>query len=245
MKQFLASLWWWIRVLVLVTVGLYAMALLWKNSKQTASIWYWPGRPVEETNIMAFGLAAFLLGGLTLTIGWALGTATVNLRRTRAARKKRAEMLAREEMERKASMLRVKPAPTPVVRPRVEPRAPEPVPVETDPVPSPAVEPSPEVALAPAPVVVIDPAKRGPVHPAPQAAPKPDTSSPSPVQSVLAASAPKQAGAEPTLEESLAPGKDLLPEGATPAPGTESPASVADAVPKRDGPKLDAPAPTT
>ncbi len=157
MKHFLASLWWWIRVLVLVTVGLYALALLWKNSKQTASIWYWPGRPVEETSVIALAVAAFFCGGLIMTISWALFTATVNLRRTRAARKKRAEQLAREEMERKASMLRVKPAPTPMVKPRIEPKSPRPTEqkqIESKPEPLPEVEPTPEMTLAPAPVVV-------------------------------------------------------------------------------------------
>lgn len=158
MRHFLASLWWWIRVIVLVVVGLYALALLWNNSKQSASLWYWPGRPVEETSVIALALAAFLSGGLIMTIGWALGTAMVNLRRTQAARRKRAAEMQREEIERKASMLRVKPAPAPIVRPRVEPKA-EPTPTKPEPVPQTAaavvVEPIPEATGAPSPVVVI------------------------------------------------------------------------------------------
>lgn len=180
MKQFLSSLWWWTRVIVLVVVGLYALALLWKNSSQTASIWYWPGRPAEETNIMALALASFLSGGLIMTIGWALGTAMVNLRRTRAARKKRAAALQREEIERKASMLRVKPAPAPIVRPRVEAKpAQETKPAleakpaaKPTPDPMPVVEPMPEVTLAPSPVVVIKPAQVEAAKPATVVVPK-------------------------------------------------------------------------
>lgn len=157
MKQLLTTVWWWTRLVILALVGLYALALLWKNSSQRASIWYWPGSPAEETNIMVLALAAFVSGGLM----WALASALLTLRRTRAARRKRSLELQREEMERKASMLRVKPAPAPIVRPRVDPKQAAPSnSTLSKPVPTPAVEPTPEGTLAPSPVVVIEPAKR-------------------------------------------------------------------------------------
>ena len=150
MRQLIAAFWWWIRVIVLAVAGVYAFMLLWKNSGQNALIWYWPGQPAEQTNIMALTLAAFLSGGLIMTIGWALFTATVNLRRTRAVRRKRAAEMQREEIERKASMLRVKPAPAPIVRVRPTSKPIEPTPI-------PAVEPMPEPTFAPTPAVVIKP----------------------------------------------------------------------------------------
>lgn len=176
---------------VLAVVGLYALALLWKNSSQRASIWYWPGSPAEETNMMVLALAAFVSGGLM----WGLASALLTLRRTRAARRKRAVEFQREEMERKASMLRVKPAPAPIVRPRVEPK-PVPtqnVPGQSKPIPTPAVEPTPEGTLAPSPVVVIEQPKPI-VEPVPVSKAQPAVESPPPassplVQSVLAPSA--------------------------------------------------------
>lgn len=170
MRQFFSALWWWVRVIVLVVVGLYALTLLWNNSTQRAWIWYWPGKPAEETSVVALIIAAFVCGGLIFTIGWALGTAMVNLRRTRAARRKRAAELAREEIERKASMLRVKPAPAPIVRPRPEPAKPQPEPESK---PHPDVKPQPEVKIQPEakPETKVQP--ESPIKPKPEPKPEP------------------------------------------------------------------------
>lgn len=151
MRQLLAIIWWWIRVAVLVLAIAYAIALLWNNSGK-AEIWYWPGRPKEETTILAFGAAAFLSGGIVMTIGWALFKASVTYRRSKAARHRRLIEQQREEATRKAAMLRTKPAPTPVPRTIKEMSKETAKPREVE--LQPAVEPVPEATTAIAPVVV-------------------------------------------------------------------------------------------
>ena len=137
MKQILQTIWWWVRVGLLLIVALYALALIWSNANQHAFVWYWPGRPAEDTSIIALALASFIAGGLVCTIGWALVSAWFSYRRNAEIRRRRSEEERRAELQRKAAMLRVKPVPQPVVR--TPPPPPAPVPAPKSPEPKPVV----------------------------------------------------------------------------------------------------------
>ena len=116
MRNVLDSIWWWTRLVVLVLVGVYILALLFNNSGQTATLWYWVGRQSDNIPIITIVLVSFLAGGVVSITAWALTSAMLTYRRTREERRGRAERERLEAMHRKAGMLRTKPAPTPVVR---------------------------------------------------------------------------------------------------------------------------------
>lgn len=150
MKQVFQTIWWWTRVGLLVVVAIYALALLAFNSNQRADVWYWPGRPAENTSIIALVLASFIAGGLVCTIGFALFSAWVGYRRTRQLRRARADQERREELQRKAAMLRVKPPPAAIVRGGPVPAmASATVPATLPPAPSAEREPIPLVEPKP------------------------------------------------------------------------------------------------
>jgi hypothetical protein len=164
MKHVFQSIWWWTRVLLLAIVGAYALALLSFNANARADVWYWPGRPAENTSIIALVLASFIAGGLVCTIGWALFSAWVGYRRTRELRRQRMIAEQREAVERKAAMLRIKPPPQPVIR-----EAPKPVPPPPPPRPPEPQEPEPIIE----PLVPAPPASRATVSsPPPPAEPQ-------------------------------------------------------------------------
>ena len=116
MRNVLDSIWWWTRLVVLVLVGVYILALLFNNSGQTATLWYWVGRQSDNIPIITIVLVSFLAGGVVSITAWALTSAMLTYRRTREERRGHAERERLEAMHRKAGMLRTKPAPTPVVR---------------------------------------------------------------------------------------------------------------------------------
>jgi hypothetical protein len=129
MKQMVQSIWWWTRVAVIVVVSLYALLSLWCNSGKSVEVWYWFNRR-EETSIVALAVASFLAGGVICSTSLALFTATLRYRRTREHRRERAIAEQREQLAKKASMLRTKPPPAPIVRrPPPPPPPPENVPI--------------------------------------------------------------------------------------------------------------------
>jgi hypothetical protein len=129
MRQIVQSIWWWTRVAVIVVISLYALLSLWNNSGRSVEVWYWFGRR-EETSIVALAVASFLAGGVICSTTLALFTATLRYRRTREHRRERAIAEQRETLAKKASMLRTKPQPQPIVRrPPPPPPPPENVPI--------------------------------------------------------------------------------------------------------------------
>jgi hypothetical protein len=123
MRQIVQTIWWWVRVALIVVVGVYAMLSLWNNTGKSIQVWYWFGR-VEETSIVALALASFLLGGVLCSTGLALASATIRYRRTREHRRLRLIEERREMLAKKAAMLRTKPPPAPIVKVKEPPKEP-------------------------------------------------------------------------------------------------------------------------
>lgn len=132
MRQIVQSIWWWLRVTVIVVVSVYALLSLWNNTGKTIQVWYWFGR-VEETSIVALAVASFLAGGVICSMAFALVSATIRYRRTRALRRERMIEEQRELLTRKAAMLRTKPPPGPLVK-RSPPPSPPPMEQENQPI---------------------------------------------------------------------------------------------------------------
>lgn len=157
MRQIVQSIWWWVRVALIVVVAIYAMLSLWNNTGQQITVWYWFGRR-EETSIVALALASFLLGGVLCSTGLALASATIRFRRTREDRRLRLIEEHREMLAKKAAMLRTKPPPAPIVKVKEPPKEPpreiesEIVPIVVEHQASKLVKPMPDrIELAEAP----------------------------------------------------------------------------------------------
>lgn len=149
MRNFLDAVWWWVRLAALLVVAIYLIALIAMNAGQKADLWYWFGRPEAPSSIISLVLVSFLSGGVVFTTGWAMFKAMLRYRRTRAERRERAERDARLEMQRKAAMLRTKPAPTPIVRKPPAPATPPRAPLLVMPTEEPAHEPIEPAPLSP------------------------------------------------------------------------------------------------
>jgi hypothetical protein len=165
MRQFFQTIWWWFRVALLVTVGLYTLALIWNNlDAPPISVWYWFGRE-QEMSFIKLACVSFVLGGILFSTFFALSSAWVRYRRTHEHRRRRLIDAHRAELSRKAAMLRIKPAPVPTVRhPKPAPVAPATAPATVpaivpvvapvvSPVVAPVVSPTQE-STAPEPIVV-------------------------------------------------------------------------------------------
>ena len=150
---------------LIVVLSIYGLLALWNNAGKPIDVWYWFGR-TESTSIAALAVASFLAGGLVCSTFFALASATLRYRRTREHRRQRLLEEHREELSRKAAMLRVKPPPAPIVKQKELPPTNEPIIVDLrEPRPKPTAPPSPlsmpvpmpaaTQAATPAPVMVV------------------------------------------------------------------------------------------
>lgn len=134
MRNFLDAVWWWTRLVGLLIVATYLISLIAMNAGQKADLWYWFGRPEAPSSIISLVLVSFLSGGVVFTTGWAMLKALIRYRRTREARRERVERERRLDIERKAAMLRTKPAPQPIVRKPPPPPPPKPTVAAPEPI---------------------------------------------------------------------------------------------------------------
>lgn len=103
----------WTKLLVFALLSVYVLTFIWKNIDPQVSLWFWYFRPPVTLPVLLLALVSFMIG----VFGTVLSRTTFRtIRQLRELKvRTRSDRLQREveEMQKKAAMLRARPAPEP------------------------------------------------------------------------------------------------------------------------------------